>query len=501
MCGNRGRGAERVSEVAIAFVAGRSDETALLIAVVGSSGQTGMSKQELKSGVHCMEIVSGKGISGTFTANEEGNRVKLFSFGDFIYFPPEDPLYLVTAEGGVISMFRNISKSLGNQSSIFSELAAIHHQEIISNLCLSGVERWHLDDKVKRVRFTVPHIINIMRNEDKIGFLSLERHDATSENYDIFRIKSKNLCVSASYTADYSLWSKEPQNIDVVFEVEYDEAQDLGRHLVTIQDISNFFVFATGLPLTPSSVVVSRLSSRDFMARLEKEHVPDEHRDLVRFRSYDVEDHGIHFHGSPVHADDVGELSALALSLLAWMDRAETWRGSYAHMFDCSRQRQMISAERILSACRWLEELPSAQPIRGYSDGFVGSIISSAIEAAKNNGHEELTDRIASSLKKLTSESHRSRFARLSQIVDFDFQLKSKEQFLNDLSRSQRLRGKAAHGRLDFESEEDFLNCARSVSAVEALCYLLTAKDLPISDLGRELSRGNRFVSDYAQSR
>lgn len=350
-----------------------------------------MTNEGLKSGVHCVEIVSGKGIAGTFTANEDGIRAKFFSFGDSFHLRPEDPLYLMTADGDVVSMFRNIPGSLGHRSSISTESPTIYHQEIISNICLLGKEKWDWGDKVKRVRFMVPNILHLMRNDDKIGLLSLDKNAASQEECDIFRIKTKEACVSARYTAAYSSWGKEPQNIDVVFEAEYDEAQELGRHLATVQDITRFFVFATGLPLVPSNVFVSRLSTDDFMVRLEKEHVPDEHRDLVRFRTYDVEDRGLHFHGSPVHAHSSEELSALTLSLLAWLDRAEEWRGAYAHMFECSRQRRTVSSDRMLSACRWLEELPSAQPIRGYSDELISSIISSAIDAAKDGGWTSLS--------------------------------------------------------------------------------------------------------------
>ena len=68
---------------------------------------------------------------------------------------------------------------------------------------------------------------------------------------------------------------------------------------------------------------------------------------------------------------------------------------------------------------------------------------------------------------------------------------------VGDLKNAIRLRGHAAHRALHTNTDQEFQTLARSISAIECLCFLLLASDLPISKRGKERLYGNPLVSDY----
>jgi hypothetical protein len=75
-----------------------------------------------------------------------------------------------------------------------------------------------------------------------------------------------------------------------------------------------------------------------------------------------------------------------------------------------------------------------------------------------------------------------------------------KDSAIEDLNAALRLRGAAAHGHLRVEEEEDFRRLVRAIYSMEALCFLLTAVELPIGEAGLERIRSNPLVRDYRWS-
>jgi hypothetical protein len=62
------------------------------------------------------------------------------------------------------------------------------------------------------------------------------------------------------------------------------------------------------------------------------------------------------------------------------------------------------------------------------------------------------------------------------------------------------LRGKAAHGYFSPEDDAEFRAFVKSVCAMEALCFLLTACDLSITAAGVERAQSNPFIRDYRRA-
>ncbi len=58
-------------------------------------------------------------------------------------------------------------------------------------------------------------------------------------------------------------------------------------------------------------------------------------------------------------------------------------------------------------------------------------------------------------------------------------------------------RGRSANGHFEPADEEEHKAFDKSVFAVEALCLLLTACDLPLSPKGIEAAARNRVIQDY----
>ncbi len=60
-----------------------------------------------------------------------------------------------------------------------------------------------------------------------------------------------------------------------------------------------------------------------------------------------------------------------------------------------------------------------------------------------------------------------------------------------------KIRGNVAHGLHDFSTDDEFFKFSKSIYAMEALCFLLTVKDLPISREALERVRRHSMVVSY----
>lgn len=161
--------------------------------------------------------------------------------------------------------------------------------------------------------------------------------------------------------------------------------------------------------------------------------------------------------------------------------------------------RDIMSAERLINACRWFEDIPVAKSRDALSKDDINSIANAAAGKASELGYEpDIRMRIANAIKRIKSETSEEHFKRLVGTVS-DKLGKSvlKENAVEHLKRAKQFRGKSAHGHFNPASEEEFFSFCESVRAMEALCYLLTAIDLPIPKNGIARLRSNPVVRDY----
>jgi hypothetical protein len=159
----------------------------------------------------------------------------------------------------------------------------------------------------------------------------------------------------------------------------------------------------------------------------------------------------------------------------------------------------VMSAERLLNACRWFEEIPTTQAQNALSDEDVEMISATATKTAQGLGYPPaIQRRIAGAIKRLKSESSEERFRRLVAMIEEKFGkgILAKDAVAH-LKRAIEFRGKAAHGRFSPESDNEFRAFSNSTLAMEAICYLLTALDLPISNTGIARIGYNPLVRNY----
>ena len=112
-----------------------------------------------------------------------------------------------------------------------------------------------------------------------------------------------------------------------------------------------------------------------------------------------------------------------------------------------------------------------------------------------------LRDRIEGSIKRLKAETSEQHFNRLLALVEGKF---GRGVMAGDaigyLKCAISLRGKSAHGHFNPENDAAFRAFVKSTRAMEALCYLLTALDLPIDGTGMNRVRDNPLIRDHRAS-
>ena len=371
-------------------------------------------------------------------------------------------------------------------------------RELIANIAIVGHDAWTDDDKVRRVTFSIKHSDQIIRNREKfeaIGSTRLPSQDA----WTIFSDHVGGLSLSAYYSATYRIDFNAPNSICPVFSIEFMSATSIHEYIGAVTDYARFFCFCLAAPLAPSEFYIDRLSYEEKVTAVEAHTYPGNHRVHYVWPEGEIDTGDLWVGGSPVRAWDDAELSAFRACLLKWMDRSPRWRKVYALMEACLRQKREITSERLVNACRWFEEIPLTAPEQAISDEDVGAIAKAAAQAATMRGlPTDIERRISGAIKRIKAETAEEQFRRLVKMV----QEKFGSDCLSDtavphLKKAFAFRGKSAHGHYSPESDSEFRAFAKAIAALEALCILLTAYDLPINDEGIGRMRSNPLIRDY----
>lgn len=160
--------------------------------------------------------------------------------------------------------------------------------------------------------------------------------------------------------------------------------------------------------------------------------------------------------------------------------------------------RQQISADRLLTACKWFEEIPLTRAQPAIADDHIELIAQAAAQKGSDLGYAAIKNRITGALKSIRTESNEDRFSRLLNTVERKFGESIFDAvILTHLKRALEFRGKSAHGHFSPADDAEYRAFVKSICATEALCSLLTACDFPITSAGIERARSNPFVRDY----
>jgi hypothetical protein len=451
-------------------------------------------EMRLGATVHCTELVTGNGLSGQFTySREAGLKTKLFSFDEFFYIDTDEPVYLLTEELETISLFGSFGGP-GTRSSVHSE-RALHTDTIHSNIGVAGPDKWRLDDKIKRITFSVPEAFGILRNNTKIAQLRKPHRQRGRNDWALLNFSANGRHIRLFYQAKYKWDGDEPVEVTPYFEVEFDDSVLINDYSLPIQDILSFLSFSLGVGISPFDISISRISYEELAQQLEQKAFTEGHNILSFWRKDDAEIESDSFHGSPIQSYDSRELVSLERCLKGWIARVDEWRESNQLMVQCFKRRKEISAERLMLATRWLETIPSTKAQELLTQEQIGAMVNAAHEVTLAFPGVISRERLSGALRVVKCESRKQQMERLVDLVSTTFELPlPKNEFLELLNSALGLRGKAAHGSLPLSSQQSFLDCNRATVAVETLACMLMAMDLPLSEDGKERLKSHRAI-------
>lgn len=453
--------------------------------------------------VFCTELTSGEKHNGNFLFGDDGITTTLISFDGYFFVKPDAPLILMTEKLAFISLYDSFSAPPGKKFKNVEPIRTAHIQKITSNTAIVGDDEWNTEDRVKRISFGVRNSMELLRNQGKIDRLSMDRvrNEEEKDDWFLLNFKANGMVVRLYYTAQYEMWGNEPREIEPRFELEFDEAIQLGEHMEPMKQVVSFCSMALGLPLTPSEIKISRQSLDEFLDNVENHRSTGDHRILYRWPEFEIDSGEIKIYGSPVNAYEEDGLDDLGKCLRVWLERGSEWNDAYTLMMGALVRRNEFGAERLLNACKWFESLPNSNPKQVIDKEILDKIADAAIKAANGLGVSDIESRIKGSLRSIGQETRALLFRRLIGLAWYPSPIPHPlDDMVSDLSGSQRLRGKAAHGNLRTDGNDNAKKIKRYTDALEALCLLLTVKDLPLSVEGRKRIQQHRVVESYRLS-
>jgi hypothetical protein len=452
---------------------------------------------ELGRSYFCREETSGEGYSGLFQIGDEEIWAKLFSFDQPFCVDAKDHLILRLEDNRFVSLHDNISMPGECAYDLREPKRTAYAQRVVSNIAVIGRDAWMPTDGIKRVEFTIEYADDLLHHSDKFDAVA-DAEFGELPDTRIFELEITGLRISAWYTARGSMYFKRAQAIRVRYSIEFDKAASLRTYLKPVRSLLAFVSAALGHRFTPSKIEISRLSQAGTIKAMEANTYPGEH--AVHYKwPVAVPGSGTWVGHAFVHARDDHELKGLIECLKIWLERDPEWQAATSLMMGALSRSGEMTGERLLNACRWLEEIPGAASVVAVDQEDINAIASCAAAEAERLGHEGYKERIAGVIRgQLKNESNAERFSRLKSEVCARFGAKAFDNAaVGHVLNAMQFRGKVAHGHFELSDDGEYKAFAKAVHALEALCYLLMLKDLPMTEAGRKRALGIEIASDY----
>ena len=424
----------------------------------------------------------------------------IYSYKDFFYIKQENDIFLRTNDNKFVSLHSILTRPPGSHSRNFEPYLVTYRQLLQANVAVTGDDQWSTHDRVRRVQFTVLHSEQLLENKSKLEYVT--RYEFESEfEPDVFVLEVSGVKIYLSYNASYSLIYHQASNIKPSFILELDTGSDIFSYIEHVAYVVQFVAMSLGIYTRADGIEISRLLRTEANEARKAGLRATEHSVQYVWSEVLVNPSDAWVGGSPVRAWDENELSSLQDCLSQWVSRHNVWREANALMMDCLASQREITAERLLKACKWFEQIPLTQARGSISECDIRVIANAAFAKAIELGHASIKNRITGAIKSVRSESLEDRLTRLVKMV--------KTKFGNDifddavvghLRKAFEFRGKSAHGYFETKSKEEFHAFGKSIAALEALCFLLTTYELPINADGLERVGRNSFIREYRWS-
>lgn len=435
-----------------------------------------------------------------FHVEADDMAVELYAFderhlgGDF-----DDLLVLRLANNTIVSLHDNIPGSGGMYHMDLENQKWTSRRHVLSNVVIAGDNAWLKGDPVRRISFSIEHAEELLRYSDKFEAV-VEAEFGDMPDSTLFALKAGGMTLKAWYPASGDLTFKHATHIGVRYGIEFDEPRDLTSYMPEMLRLVHFVSAAMGHSFAPSDIHFSRLTHAEYMAAVEARKGYREHKVHYVWAS-DAPKSNLWIGRSFAHVRGEAELAAFLDCLKAWIERDAAWRSATHMMMGSLSLQPVMSGERLMTACRWLENIPGADSEMAVTDDDINAIAEVAGAEAENRGHKDYKARIAGVIRgQLKKESNGERFARLHKSICHKFGNDAlEENVIAYLLRAMQFRGRVAHGDFEPDNEADHQSFAKSVYAMEALCYLLTIRDLPMSGEGARRATRQQIIANFRQ--
>ena len=458
-----------------------------------------MDEQALESGrrYFCREEMTGRQHCGMFYVDEQELVAELFAFDQYLGGKFDELLIIRLETNAIASLHNNIAHGPSRSYDITNARETCSWR-VVSNAVVVGDVVWESGAPIHRVHFAIDHAEELLRHCDRYDAMVDAEIGGEMPNPLLFELRVRDMIVRVRYTASGNFSAKRPTRVGIRYELEFDTPRDLNTYLADVGILVQFVSAALGFRFTPSDIRISSLTSVAHLETVKAKNGRKAHR-LHYIWPVEAPKRSFWVGRSPVHARGDAELAALITCLQQWIERDPAWRGATAMMMGAFALQDTLSGERLLNACSWLEEIPGADSEIIASEEDIAAIADAAAAVAEKRGLADYRTRVAGVIRgQLKKESNAERFARLQGAV--------RERFGDDapgddivphLLKAMQLRGQAAHGYFEPVRDADFQAFSKAIYAMEALCYLLTVKDLPMSGEGMIRATRQHIVTNY----
>lgn len=451
---------------------------------------------------HCQEI--GGTRSGIIDIHEHSVELYFVGYGDHVHIPPEETIHVVQETGMVTSLHFNAMGRLSTKSvsdRIFPQSREDHRllyqSGIFSNLTLLGSEAWGADEKVKRISFDADGTKRVMRHTQKVRALNQSLISGTRDSI-LFSLDIDGMTLHSGYVGEYDFSTEGVSSYRPNYLIEFHQGCDLRNVRREISKYLSFLSFTVGACLSPSNVRLSRLLITEIDRALKTGDYSGESDVLWNWPAEDHSGQRLAFHGAPFLAVDDDELASLVAGLREWVKRADKWGAVYSCLTDSLSYSQEISGNRLLAACRWFEELPNAGTTRTGDEATIHAMVSAATRAAQCKGLFGIESRIRGGLRRIGEETTRARMSRLVSTCADHFDAGNLlDGMVEQLVEVPGFRGRTAHGHFVPQDEVEWRRFNKTTLALESLCVLLTALELPMTKEGRSRILSYPILEEY----
>ena len=452
---------------------------------------------ELGHTVQCEELVTGQRNAAVFELRKDRLFTEVYRFDEYLRVPNVDWLYLRTAQNEFVSLRGNLTSTAGHSTRFYPTTLNTYRQEISSSTAVIGPDRWLHSDRVHAVGFSVPGCGAVFDHDELLQTVTRAKFGLPEEN-KLFSIDAVSCQIDVSLVGSHQVMRGITTDVQPRFMLRLGEPGSLNDAYLRVMEIVEFISLVMGRALQPEAISLWRGPLPDLTTAASLDETVGPYACHFLWPALDPDQEQRGYLGRAYTAWDDEELPVLRDALGKWMSRATAWHAANQMMMWALRSRNEITSERLVNACKWLEEVPGAEFHESIPIDRLRLITSAAQAEAKRLELGALCARIQGALIRLKSETHEQRFQRLVTEVEERFGTRLiRDGFVQDLLRGLRYRGTAAHGHLTISGETRFREFYRGIAAIEALCFLLTLKQLPPSPYeGNRLSQ-HVFLHDY----